>query len=103
MNEPVISREALADLDEAWEYLARRNPNTADRLLDRFFAAARMHAQFPLMGPSRDDISPGLRCFTARPYVAFYRVEGENIVVLRVLHGRRDLKRVMRSQPDPPS
>lgn len=102
MSEPVVSREAIADLDEAWDYLSRRNIAAADRLVDRFFAAAGLHAQFPLMGQPRDEISPGLRCFTARPYVAFYRIEGENIVVLRFLHGRRDLKRVMRSESENP-
>jgi toxin ParE1/3/4 len=102
VSEPVISREALADLDEAWDYLSRRNATAADRLLDQFFEAARLHAQFPHMGQLRDEISPGLRCFTARPYVAFYRIEGGDIVVLRFLHGRRDLKRVMRSEPDNP-
>ncbi|MFO0888245.1 MAG: type II toxin-antitoxin system RelE/ParE family toxin [Isosphaeraceae bacterium] len=54
------------------------------------------------MGQQRDEISPGLRCFIVRPYVAFYRVEGQDIRVLRFLHGRRDLKRVMRSEPGEP-
>ena len=100
MSELVISREALADLDEVWDYLSRRNAAAAGDLIDRFFAAARRHAQFPKMGQAREDVSPGLRCFTARPYVAFYRIEGDCVIVLRFLHGRRDPKRVMRDDPD---
>ena len=36
MSEPVITDEAQADLDEAWDYLAARSRKAADRLIDRF-------------------------------------------------------------------
>jgi toxin ParE1/3/4 len=100
MGEPIVTPAAAADVEEAWDYLSRRNLAAADRLVDRFLAASRLHAQFPRLGQGRDEISPGLRCFLVRPFVAFYRIEGEKIRILRLLHGRRDLKRLMRSEPE---
>jgi plasmid stabilization system protein ParE len=83
MGKPIVTPEAEADVDEAWDYLSRRNLKAADRLVDQFLAPARRHAQFPLMGESREDVSPGLRCFAVRPYIACDRVEGEDIRILR--------------------
>lgn len=96
MNPPIITDAAEADLDEAWDYLAARSPAAADRLLDRFAEAARLHARFPESGPAREDIATGLRCFLVKPYVAFYRGAGDTIEVLRVVHGRRDAARILR-------
>jgi toxin ParE1/3/4 len=96
----IITPEAEADVDEAWNYLSRRNLKAADRLVDQFLAAARSHAQFPLTGEPREDVAPGLRCFVVRPYVAYYRVEGEDIRILRFLHGRRDVRQVMGRELD---
>jgi toxin ParE1/3/4 len=73
MIEPVITEQAQADLDEAWDYLSERNAAAADRLIDRFVAAARTHARFPESGRERQDIGPGLRSFLVKPYVVFYR------------------------------
>ncbi|MDG3002534.1 type II toxin-antitoxin system RelE/ParE family toxin [Paludisphaera mucosa] len=62
--------------------------------IDRFVSAARTHAQFPLIIQIREDLAPALRCFAVRPYVAFYRVEADSIVVLRLIHGRRDARKL---------
>ena len=96
MSEPILSDQARVDLDEAWDYLAERNIEAADRLLERFAHAARMHARFPESGRLREGIGPGLRSFLVAPYVVFFRQVGETIEVLRILHGRRDLDRIMR-------
>ncbi len=99
MSDPRISDQAMADLDEAWAYIARNNPKAADRLVDAVLAAARRHVQFPESGRSRDDISPGLRTFVVKPYVVFYRPIEDTIEVVRVLHGRRDIRRIMTDEP----
>ena len=98
MSEPRITKQADADLDEAWEYLARRNEAAADRLLDQVLERAPLHAQFPLMGRPRDDLVPGLRSFVVSSYVIFYRPIGDTIEVLRVLHGSRDIESIMKPE-----
>ena len=54
-----------------------------------------LEGSIPRIGRMRDEILPGLRSVVIRPYVAFYRSEGDTILVLRILHGRRDIERIM--------
>jgi len=45
------------------------------------------------MGRSRDkDLRPGLRSFPIGNYLVIYRVKGEDVLILHVAHGRRDLE-----------
>jgi plasmid stabilization system protein ParE len=96
MNEPIISPRARRDLGEAWEYLSERSPSAADRLIKKFGKAVKMHASFPESGRPREEFGKGVRSFVVYPYVVFYRAVGETIEVARVLHGRRDIDRIMR-------
>ncbi len=50
----------------------------------------------PESGRSREVLSPGLRSFVVAPYVVFFRSTADTIEILRVLHGRRDIERIMR-------
>ena len=63
-------------------------------------------AQDPFAGRPRRFRNPqlnGIRSITvARPFnshLVFYRVQGEIVVVVRVLHGARDLPRRLRQPP----
>lgn len=69
MADPILSPQARTDLDEAWDYLAERNPDAADRFVEEFWASATRHAQFPLTGRPRDDLRFGLRSFVVGRYV----------------------------------
>jgi toxin ParE1/3/4 len=98
MNEPLLTDEALADLEEIWSYIAgRRDESTADRMAASILGKCRSHARFPETGRSRDELAPGLRSFPVSPYVVFYRPVAESIQVLRILHGSRDTDSIMRS------
>jgi toxin ParE1/3/4 len=99
MNEPTLSDLAKDDLAEIWTTIAQaRDERTAERMTRKILAKCRSHAQFPETGRSREDILPGLRSFPVRPYVVFFRAEEETILVLRVLHGRRDVESIMSAE-----
>jgi toxin ParE1/3/4 len=53
-------------------------------------------AQFPGVGPAREELAAGLRSCPLGSYVIFYRVVKGGIEVARVLHGARNLRRVFR-------
>lgn len=86
-----VARSARADEDliEIWLWIARDDPAAADRLLDAMEARFEQLARHPFSGPARPDIAPGLRHLVAGAYLILYRVEDENVFVVRVLHGRR--------------
>ena len=66
-------------------------------MVDAVLEGSRMHVRFPGMGPSRDELRPGLRCFVVSPYVVFYRPVEDTIEVLRILHGARDIGSIIES------
>ncbi len=90
-----LAPEVETELDDIWYYIARESGNVevADRLMDsitdRFFLLAR----HPNIGRRRDqDLRPGLRSFPVGDYVIIYRIEGDDVMILHVTHGRRDIE-----------
>lgn len=82
---------ARADLGEAWHYIALESIDAADRWLGKIEAAAADLAVFPDAGRPRDDIGDGIRSVPEASYLIFYRVHGERVEVMRVIHGARNL------------
>lgn len=46
------------------------------------------------MGPARGYLAPGLRAHFHGNYVIYYRASATEIVIVRVLHGSRDVAAV---------
>jgi toxin ParE1/3/4 len=46
----------------------------------------------PQSGESRPDIGPEIRSLVIGRHVAFYKVVGKRVLVIRILHERRDVK-----------
>ena len=63
----------------------------AERLIDSITDRFALLGKYPHAGRHRNDLRPGLRGFPVGSYVILYRVEGEDALILRVVHGRRDL------------
>jgi toxin ParE1/3/4 len=76
-----------------WTYIAADNPDAADRVLDAIEARWLQLAHHPYSGMARDDIAPGIRHLVAGQYLTLYRVTGDSIEIIRILCGRRKIKR----------
>ncbi len=71
--------------------------DVADRLIDSITARFALLARQPYIGRRRDeDLRPGVRSFVVGDYVIAYRVDGDNILILRVLRGSRDIEALFR-------
>ncbi len=90
MRQLDLSPQAEIDLRDIWVYIAEHRPEAADRILEAIWKQARQLAAFPLMGRSREELSPGLRSFPVKKYIIYYRPTSEGIAIARVLHGARD-------------
>lgn len=90
-----VSLAACADLEEIWEYIQQESgvPAPADRLLDSIGERFRFRvlSDWPQIGRERNELRPGLRSHPVGDYVIFYRLDGSDIVIQRVLHGRRNI------------
>src|SRR5438270_12285864 len=90
-----IAPQAEADLDDIWLHVAKVSGNLdiATRLIDTISARFSFLAGFPYLGRARDeDFGAGSRSFAVGEYVIVYSVEADGVSILRVVHGRRDLK-----------
>ena len=87
-----VTENARADLQEIRAYIAKDNPAAARRVVERLRAKARKLAATPGMGRSRaEDLRPDLFSFPVGRHVLFYRPQSNGIVLVRVIHGARDL------------
>jgi toxin ParE1/3/4 len=83
---------ASADLSEIWEFIAQDNIERADAFVDRIDEKFRALVGQPLMGRERRELGPGIRSMAMAPYVIFYEALTDGIVIVRVLHGARDVE-----------
>lgn len=93
MPQAIISPSAEADLAEIWEYIARDSPLNADGLIHRIYQTCQdTLASNPTIGRTREELSPGLRSLVVQDYVMFYRPIEDGVEIIRVIHGRRDIR-----------
>lgn len=100
MAAPRILRapEARQDLLDIWAYIAEQSAaSIADAFLARLMGAMEVIAYAPHIGRERSEFPGSPRSIAVRPYIIFYEPlpEGDGILVWRVLHGARDLERVV--------
>ena len=94
-----VAPQAESDLDEIWYFLAAQSSSidVADRVIDSITARFALLAHQPYIGRRRDeDIRSGVRSFVVGDYVIAYRVDGDNVLILRVLRGSRDIEALFR-------
>ena len=87
--------QADSDLDEIWYYIdaKSRSIEIADRLIDSITDRFFLLASHPNLGRARDeDLRPGLRSFPVGEYVIIYRIQDEDVLILRVLRGSRNIE-----------
>ncbi len=91
----VLSPIAETDLEEIGDYIALRNPAHAVTFVREIRQRCDNIAQAPEAGPRRDDVAPGIRMVVHGNYLVFYRILADQIRIERVLHGARDIVRLL--------
>ncbi len=98
----VLSPDALQDLQDIWDFIAFDNAHAADQLEDEFFEAFEKLARQPRMGHTRADLTErDVRFWSTGSYLIVYRERLEQLQVLAVLHGSRDIPEVIRKREYP--
>jgi toxin ParE1/3/4 len=91
----VCSPQADSDLDGIWYYVATESGSVeiADRLIDSLTGRFFLLANYPNIGRRRDDdLRPGLRSLSVGEYIIIYRLQDEDVLILRVLRGSRNIE-----------
>ena len=90
----VLAKEATQDLDEILDYFLSRNIDAGERFIQEFNKKCKYLTQFPNIGRSYANLDPTLRGIPVDGYILFYRLFEDNVVIVRVISGYRDLKSV---------
>jgi toxin ParE1/3/4 len=90
-----LSPEAEAELDGIWYYIATESGSidVADRFIDSLTGRFYLLSLSPYIGRRGDeDLRPGMRSFPVGEYIILYRVEDEDVLILHVVQGSRDIE-----------
>lgn len=88
-----VAPQAEVDLDSIWIYVAKGSGSMeiATRLVGSITDRFHFLGSFPHVGRAGDEeLGKGMRSFAAGEYVIVYCIDGEDVLILRVVHGKRD-------------
>jgi toxin ParE1/3/4 len=92
----VITADAVADLEQIGDHIARDNPAHARSFVAELVAKAQgladMPERFPLVPRYAEH---GIRRRAHGAYLIFYRVEEARVTVIHILHGARDYEALL--------
>ena len=88
----IISPRAEEDLEEIWNFVAERDVEAADRLIESITDRFDHLLVYPEASRARHDLLVNLRSFPVKNYVIFYQPTNDGIEIFRVLHGSRDIQ-----------
>ena len=99
-NKIHYSPESRRDLDDIWDYivLELQNRSAAERVVNRMMDAVDQLKNFAEMGTplsSIADVGTDDRFLVSGNYMVFYRVQGSDVYIDRVLYGRSDYMSVL--------
>lgn len=94
------TKAARRDLDGIFDYISLelQNKAAAERTVSGIMDALAQLKDFPESGTPLSaiaDVVSSYRFLVAGNYLAFYRIQGRDIYVERVLYGRRDYLRIL--------
>ena len=95
--EVIVTTAARRDLRVLRDWIAADNPAAARRFVAALGEQIERLESLPLRGPVIPEVAllgSELRHLVYRDYRTIYRVEGERVIILRVIHGARLLKLV---------
>lgn len=105
-NKISYTAEALRDMDDIWDYIAfdLQNISAAERTVTKIMDTVDQLALFAEAGAplaSVSDANSEERFLVCGNYLVFYRADGNDVFIDRVLYGRRDYLRALFSDSMP--
>ena len=95
-----LAPAATFDLDDIWLYIAKESGSLeiADKMIEAITERFWLISRHQHIGRGRDeDLRSGLRSFPVGKHVIIYRAEDEDVVILLVLRGSRDMETLFRT------
>ena len=99
-NSILYAPAARRDLEKIRDYIAQEllNPDAAERTVSGILDAAAQLEELAFLGTplsSVTGVESGYRFLVSGNYLVFYRIKGRDVLIDRVLYGRRNYLRVL--------
>ncbi len=93
MPEYLLTKKAVEDLSQTWDYTFETwNEKQADKYYGILIQSFKELSENPELGKHYDEIDIGILGYRANNHIIFYKIIGTlKIEVIRILHGRMDL------------
>lgn len=89
-----LSPAAQSDIDEIWNYSAENwGEDRADKYIHDLTGVLEKLASGKRRGHSCDHIRLGYFKYPSQSHIIFYKINGETVDVIRILHQRMDFTR----------
>lgn len=92
MGRLVVRPQAVADLDDIFDYIAEDSLDRAVVFVRKLYGQMEKLAASPGIGRRRDELLLGLRSFPYSNYVIFYIRLDDGADIVRVLNGARNIE-----------
>ena len=93
-----LAPQAKADLEDLayYVFVDSGSLEIADRLIASISERFALLGKHPRAGRRRDDLRSGIRSFPVANYLVLYRIDGDDVLIQRVVRGNRDLEALLR-------
>ena len=86
----IFSKAAVNDLVRVREFIAKHNPDAANRVSQRLRGAIKGLVNNPQIGPPVPDLPGEIRELIFGKYIARYEVRTNSLYVFRIWHGKEN-------------
>lgn len=84
------------DLYGIGQFIAKNSPVNTARFITTLEEHCWLLASHPLIGQQRNELAPNIRSLPVGKYVNSFRPIANGAVILRIIHGARDLRRALK-------
>jgi len=102
MSAYALTPLAKGDVFEIWSYIAPHSVDAAERVEGAIYEACEFVSAAPLRGHSRPDLTTRPLRFWTLPrypnYTVVYRPDTVPLQVVAVLHGKRNVRRILKER-----
>lgn len=99
MSGYIVTPEAAADLLQIWLYIAQDSEEIADRVQTEFYEMFDSLSRMPGQGHRRPDYTKAaVLFFPIYSYLIVYRPGTDPMQILAIVHGARQVKKVLRQR-----
>ena len=95
MAQAIFTPQADDDVFAILTYIARDSISRSDSFLETLNERCQLLADNPKMGRTRNELRAGLRSWPIGNFLICYRLLDDDIEIVRVLHGARNIAAIL--------